>query len=358
MLCALLCCRRPGRLLGLCSVFLLTAGLLLPGRPATAAGRTFFDGTFNDALWRSGALGTAPEDFVTAHIVGTGGNPDTYRQMELTAQPQYYKAFNYNDGWIWNPKSHGSITRIDYSLDVKSLSSQPKGYTGIFTLGLIQGQSFYEDNGQFAGAQASSSSWVEWPPFTGRTASDFIKIEGPGSEHPDFSASAPAIKFGYIFSGPKAGSVCGIDNFEVDINGGEGGGSDEGPNLTGSWQNPLIINCRPARGGGLSCTLEALTVANTGTAKAGGKTRKKRPKAAFFLSENASFGGKDVQIGTKTLDPLKAGASKRYVLTFKLPPGVDLSKASGKFLIAVLDSTHKVTEFNESDNIVISSPIP
>ena len=357
MLHALLSRRTPGLLLGLCGVLLLTAGLLLPGRPAAAATRTFFDGTFNDALWWCQELGNAPEDFVTAHIVGTGGNPDTFRQMNLSAQPQYYKAFNYNDGWIWNPKSHGAISSIDYSMDVKSLSAQPKGYTGIFRLGLFQGQSLYQDNGQFAGAQASSSSWVEWPPFIGRKASDFIKIEGPGPEQPDFSASGPAIKIGYIFSGPKSGSVCGIDNFEVVITSG-GGGGDEGPNLTGEWQDPLVINCQPGRGGRMECTLEALTVENPGAKKAGSKNRRKRAKATFFLSNDATHDAKDIQIGTKSLDPLKAGASKRYELKFSLPPGVDLSKAQGKFLIAVLDSSNKVTETNETDNKIVSGPIP
>ena len=41
-----------------------------------------------------------------------------------------------------------------------------------------------------------------------------------------------------------------------------------------------------------------------------------------------------------------------------LPPGVDLSKAQGKFLIAVLDSNNKVQETNEEVNKVVSGPIP
>jgi hypothetical protein len=342
---------RPLARVGIYTLLAVAVLVAVSAQPASA-GVTLTETEFAEADWTFTPLGDAPQDFAVAEQVTTGGNPGAYRRTSVRPEDHYYDALNTRIGWVYDPGESGAISRIDWSVDVLKLGSPPKGWAGIYNLVLIQNGVVYEDRGRFAGVQASQPGWYPWPEFVGRVQDDFELLGGDGTQHPDFSRGGAPIFFGYVVSGPQSGGVSGIDNLEINIINGGGGGGDEGPNLTGEWAKTLVITSQPGRRNTTVYTLEALVVTNDGTKKAGSK--KKRPKATFFLSNDGSLDGTDVQVGSKTLSPLKAGASKRYVLRFTLPSNINLKKASGKFLIAVLDSKHKLSETDETDNTIVT----
>jgi hypothetical protein len=83
-------------------------------------------------------------------------------------------------------------------------------------LAVFQSGTFY----QSALVDSVNTTWLNLS-GSALTANDFSKVTGPGGTHPDFSATAAPLEFGYIDgSGIGPGSVTitnGVDNFSVTI---------------------------------------------------------------------------------------------------------------------------------------------
>lgn len=119
-------------------------------------------------------------------------------------------------------------------------------------------------------------------------------------------------------------------------------------NLRGGWSS-LNQTCTTIRGR-TKCTIAGLfMMENNGTQKA------KASSTKFYLSTDATLDSSDTLVGTKSVSALLAGQTKTLSLTKKLPVN---TTAIGKRVIAVMDVGGKVSECNETDNIMVSDPIP
>ncbi len=198
------------------------------------------DGDFVSTDWSQTVVvnfnSSAPNLSTSSSSVPTlGGNPGAFKSIvnnvaAITAS---------GDNRVWNlqlctsrvydPAMLGAILTIDYSEDSRSLSSTQRS-------GLL-----LEQNGRLFVANFNRSLIVSSPVWATQTAiglvsSDFSQIcpssncgtmngsfiELDNQVQPDFSASAPVIRFGfYRFNSTFAtgySTQCGIDNWSVTIN--------------------------------------------------------------------------------------------------------------------------------------------
>ncbi len=99
---------------------------------------------------------------------------------------------------------------------------------------------------------------------------------------------------------------------------------------------------------GTKCRHKAtLLVMNDGTVDAG------KSSIQFFLSADQTLSIDDLELKSKKLGKLKMDRAKSVKLKVKLA-----EQLAGKYLIAVLDSSGAVVERDETDNVVVSSPLP
>ncbi len=327
--------------------FILAAFIALAAMPAQAASVTIInDGDFDPADWTVTPVGTADLSQITVTRETTGGNPEFYRKTISAPRTQYFDFLYLANGAVYNPSTQGPLASVDWSVDVLSISNSVKGWAAIYELVAVQGGVVFSGDG----AQASEPGWFEWPTETRIRQDDFVNFGSTGPEHPDFSRNGGPIQFGYVFSANQRGGVSGIDNLVVKLN---TTGGAQGPNLFGEWHDDFSVDCRPIRGGKMECTINALIVSNDGSKNAGGKKKNQKIRATYYLSNDGVLDGADIQVGTSTLGIIKAGQTKNFVLKFNLPAGVNLEKASGKFLIAKIDSTNKASETDETDNLAV-----
>lgn len=121
-----------------------------------------------------------------------------------------------------------------------------------------------------------------------------------------------------------------------------------GPDLTGAWQS-VTQRCKGS-GETKRCTVRgAFVVENRGQQKASSTLLR------FYLSSNATFDSGDTLLKDSQVNTLKVGRTKRRSLKMKLSTGTD---ATGQLVIAVLDSANAVIEGNETNNAIVSPPLP
>lgn len=72
----------------------------------------------------------------------------------------------------------------------------------------------------------------------------------------------------------------------------------------------------------------------------------------FYLSNDATFDASDTLLKGFSIPPLRAGQTARVSLNVKLR-----SRASGKFLIALVDAHDAVKESDEANNVVVFGPL-
>jgi hypothetical protein len=336
--------------------------------PATAGGAavTFEDAEFSPTNWTGAkALDQGAGNSFASEQAAEDGNPGAFFTTTInlgTGDPQNGHGLSVayiRTGAVYSPGQQGPIKQIEYSIDVTFLGSEspddkfpPKG-TGYYPL-LKQGNLFYvyinpdevcsgDRNGDWVTCTYSETGDSQW----------WTRVDG-GSGSPNFTAAGAPIQFGFLDSvgwgdPARLRRRCGIDNWAVAVT----GAAADGPNLAGSWRDPLVLNCapKPSRRA-KQCTLESLTVRNDGTKKA------KASKVSIYLSQNNVFDAGDPKVGSLRVKALKAGASKVFTLKFNLPPGIKPGEASGLFVIAVVDAKKKVTETDEADNVVVSTSVP
>ena len=126
-------------------------------------------------------------------------------------------------------------------------------------------------------------------------------------------------------------------------------GAASGVDLTGEWMS-LIQSCSQTRSG-LKCKLTGnLRVENRGNLKApsGGYVH-------FYMSSDPRWDSGDELLKEVPIGSLKPGQGKLRKFSVSLPLG---QSASGKYVIGWIDATGVVEEWDETNNMVVSSPIP
>jgi uncharacterized repeat protein (TIGR01451 family) len=121
-----------------------------------------------------------------------------------------------------------------------------------------------------------------------------------------------------------------------------------GPDLTGAWQS-VTQRCKGS-GETKKCKLRGSFVVENRGQQAASATLLR-----FYLSSNATFDSGDTLLKDSQVNTLKVGRTKKRSLKMKLSTGTD---ATGQLVIAVLDSANAVVEGNETNNAVVSPPLP
>jgi hypothetical protein len=80
-----------------------------------------------------------------------------------------------------------------------------------------------------------------------------------------------------------------------------------------------------------------------------------KARVHFYLSDNGTYGPNDPLLKNTSARRIKAGGSRKLKLTYRFLPGL---RASGKFIIAVIDPPSRVQEGDESNNQIVFGPIP
>jgi len=151
-------------------------------------------------------------------------------------------------------------------------------------------------------------------------------------------------------TGTGGTTVFGLAVFgEITVGGGGGGGGQvEGPDLTGSWTNGITQRCFRT-GSRRRCQITGkLRVQNIGTKVALSSVVK------YYCSTDATFSQDDTFLGQGVIGLLRPQQAVTTSFNITLPAGTDLT---GKFIIAVIDSTSVVQESNEGNNQAVTGPI-
>jgi len=119
-----------------------------------------------------------------------------------------------------------------------------------------------------------------------------------------------------------------------------GTGADLRPDLYGVWSN--ITKSGPKK--------SVYTVTGTFTTTNGGSTSASNVAVNFYLSDDGTFNTGDTLVGTYKSKILATGASKTTTVRF-----TSATDPAGKFVIAVIDPLHKITESDENNNSATAS---
>jgi subtilase family serine protease len=124
--------------------------------------------------------------------------------------------------------------------------------------------------------------------------------------------------------------------------------SPAGSDLTGSWTVPMAQTCKSSTAG-TKCTMKGTFTLNNQ-----GNSNSTSTFVNFYLSTDDTSGEGDYLLKAVSTGNLKAGASKAIKLSINLPTG---ETASGKYVIAAIDSNNTLAELEESNNIIVYGPI-
>jgi len=244
------CPRNEGFTLMIVNLMALMVFLVWAG--STEAQVIYSDGTFNSEDWSltievtsgNGGSGSGSQ-------MVSGGSPGLYRSVTHTmgSRPAQLALFHRHLGSSFNPATQGSITEINFQVDIKTF--QDSGYGGQSAAPVIR-----QDGIVFVGPFFSSSlsSWVHIS-RANLVAADFTPVAGifmppPGTDHPNFSIDGSTMDFGFLSSnsnpidgiiGPSSTTV-GYDNWSVAITVDVSGVEDNagaGFGLNPSFPNPF-----------------------------------------------------------------------------------------------------------------------
>jgi hypothetical protein len=192
--------------------------ILLLALPASASIITFSDNTFNPSDWSlttqtKGAGGNA-----TAVQESSGGNPGAYRQVTVnvigSSDSEVY-AFNLKNGATVTPASTGAIISLTYSED-RNTTGQEYGPA------IEQGSNLYYAYAGSGGTSGWQSNTMTFTP--GAATNNLLTAFGTdmsSSVHPDFSANALPMTFGFAAIDNSTASsftaVSGYDNWAISV---------------------------------------------------------------------------------------------------------------------------------------------
>jgi hypothetical protein len=121
-----------------------------------------------------------------------------------------------------------------------------------------------------------------------------------------------------------------------------------GPDLTGSWISARQSSLR-AIGGQTGKIIGSFRMTNIGNRDASSCD------VEFYLSNGGNHDVGDLLLKKAAVGPIRVGKSKAIRLNINLPFG---EHASGKYIIAVIDPDHVVSEKDEGNNSVPFGPLP
>lgn len=184
----------------------------------TRAAITFSDGTFNDDDWTVTVLTTGTGATASASQSASGGNPASLRHIvHQVPSGASIHVFHERASAVYTPSVQCAISSIDYSEDaimfIENLNGMRTGPA------LRQGTNVFV----YDALRTPETNWTT-KVATNLTAASFALVS-PGfpaftnnAVHPDFSATAPAIQFGFFRANSNAGTRDGgIDNWTVTV---------------------------------------------------------------------------------------------------------------------------------------------
>jgi hypothetical protein len=214
------------RLAALVLAALTPCALALYGRPAMAQAIVFADGTFADEDWVVTSHTNDGGAVVEAGQVPSGGVPGAFRRITHKvghAVPGADTAFVVSLHWnvlaVYDPARSGAVVDLCYEEDSRVLEGYGQGQGS--------GLALYQDGRAYAGGHFYTGVPPLWRHHRqeGLTADLFYEsLPGTGQDltsHPDFSASAPPITFGFFRSNSAQAPVtisAAIDNWRVEVN--------------------------------------------------------------------------------------------------------------------------------------------
>jgi hypothetical protein len=190
---------------------------------AASADTTFSDGTFNPGDWPAIINFAGGGGTVGASQQPSGGNPGSYYQLTITANPgpSGTAAFFNNPAFTYTPSSQGAITSVTFSFDLSHQGGA--GLAAFANLAL-------EQNGHiYAGPEFDNVSAAWQHVGTTLVATDFGQVTSANGQfsldlasNPNFSNTGSNIVFGFttIFNTPadfhsSATEITGIDNYNA-----------------------------------------------------------------------------------------------------------------------------------------------
>jgi hypothetical protein len=188
-------------------------------------GVVFQDSEFANANWLVTVISNPPNNGATHAEEQSvdGGNPGAYRRMTHTfpASQQSLGVMNLSTSAVYEPAVSGAILTIDYSEDCALFSAGNPTFQ-VYPALLIE-QSGRRFRPRPLASFCALPSWTRIGKDASLAAADFEQLDGPAcgatEACPDFSASAPPIRLGFVrFAGANTTpTVHGIDNWRVTI---------------------------------------------------------------------------------------------------------------------------------------------
>jgi hypothetical protein len=188
-------------------------------------GLVFQDGEFASADWQVTAI-SVPPNIGATHTEEqsvSGGNPAAYRRMTHTFPPnqQSLGVMNLSASAVYDPAVSGAILAVDYSEDCALFSAGNPTFQ-VYPALLIE-QAGRRFRPRSLASACASAAWTRVQKDASLAAADFDLLDGPAcgaaQACPDFSASAPPIRFGFVRFAAANGTstVHGIDNWKVTV---------------------------------------------------------------------------------------------------------------------------------------------
>lgn len=210
-------------------ILCLSAGLCLGGAGSAAAAAVTFVDTAPGTGWTSTKItdssgtGSSPgSGSFTVNNHAFGGNAGAYRSVRITSSsaspsPEVGVASLPDTSTLqfcWYPSAQGSVALIDYCYDARIISSGLGGQTPAYTMVIQQGGNNFRPTEELV----FSTEWTGYSRF-GLTSNDFSLIQygthvRDSTSHPDFSAGAPTLIFGY-WTGDDPGDPTTYPTFQV-----------------------------------------------------------------------------------------------------------------------------------------------
>jgi hypothetical protein len=192
--------------------------ILLLARPAGASIITFSDNTFNASDWSLTTQTKGAGGDANALQKASGGNPSAYRQVTVdvigSSDSEVY-AFNLKNTATVAPTSTGAIISLTYSEDRDTTGQE-------FGPAIEQGSNLYY---AYAGSGGTSGWQSTTMTFTPSAATNNLLTsfgtDMSSSAHPDFSATALPMTFGFAAIDNSTASsftaISGYDNWAISV---------------------------------------------------------------------------------------------------------------------------------------------
>jgi hypothetical protein len=193
---------------------------------SSGPGFVFQDGDFPTGGWQLSEISTPPNNGAThtEERAASGGNPDAFRRMThaMSATQQSLGVLSLSTSAVFDPVQTGAIFVMDYSEDCALLGAGNPIY-GVYSSLLIEQAGRHYRPKLLVSESCTSATWTPLRAAASLTAADFELLMGrpcaAGQACPDFSASAPPIRFGFVrfAQANTTPTVHGIDNWKVTV---------------------------------------------------------------------------------------------------------------------------------------------